>query len=100
MKVVLFLSLALVVLSACDSPSPRFMDAERREISVQGATFSVYRVGDTVEVIRTSTEYLPRLSEVMSKAAIAIHQATGCPMKAGTMQGDTALIQARLDCPD
>ena len=91
--------LALVVLAGCDSPSPRFMDAERREVTVQGATFSVYRVGDNVEVIRTSSEYLPRVSEVMSKAAIAIHQATGCPMKAGTMKGDTALMEARLECP-
>ncbi|MBV7408319.1 hypothetical protein [Maritimibacter sp. DP1N21-5] len=100
MSVVRLFPLAFALLSACDSPSPQFMDAERREVTVQGSTFSVYRIGDHVEVIRTSPERLPRVSVTMAKAAIAVHQATGCPMKAGSMTGDTAVMKAELQCKD
>lgn len=85
-------------LAGCDSPSPRMMGGERQEVVVAGSAFTVYRVGDAVEIYRTSPEFMPRLGEVVAKAGEAVRRATGCPVKDGSMVGDAALLRATLDC--
>lgn len=92
------LCLTLLALAACNSPSPEFMDGLHREIEVEGSRYSVWRVGDEVEVIRTSPEMLPRLSVVLERAEKAIVLATGCRVRKGSMKGDQSLIKARLAC--
>lgn len=74
------------------------MDGVHRSVIAGGSRFSVWRVGEEVEVLRTSPEALPRLSVVLARAEQAIVLATGCAVRAGTMIGDQALIKARLDC--
>ncbi len=91
-------AIALVLLTACDSPSPAFMHAEKTVVEIDGSRFSVHRRGDRVEVYRVSPEWLPRLSEVLARARRAIEQATGCPVADGSLSGDHALIRAELNC--
>lgn len=85
-------------LGGCASPSPRMMSAEKTVAEVGGSRFTIYRSGDVVEIYRTSPEALPRLSEVMAKAAVAVEQATGCKVAAGSLVGDAALMKAELAC--
>ena len=69
---------------------------------VDGAGFlndiTIWQNGEMVEIYRTSPEALPRLSEVMAKAATAVEQVTGCRVREGSLVGDAALMKATLDC--
>ncbi len=88
----------LMVFAACDSPSVAFMGAPKTVVVIEGSTFSVHRREDRVEVYRTSFEILPPRAQVLRRAELAIKQATGCKVRAGTLRGDQALIKARLTC--
>ena len=93
--------LALVlasILAACASPSPQMMRGEKIQTEVAGSRFTIWRKGEMVEIYRTSPEMLPRASEVMAKAEIAVTRATGCAVKSGSLAGDAALMTATLDC--
>ena len=92
------LALSLGLLAGCDSPSPRFSGAAQQSVTVGDSTFSVHRLGDEVEVYRTSVEWMPSLSATLTKAEQAIVQATGCKVRPGTLVGDPALMTAELDC--
>lgn len=97
------LALALVFapfLAGCDSPSPQFMDGAKRSITTGGMTFSVYRIGDDVEVIRTSSHAMPRKSVIHANGQTAVEQATGCAVKAGSFIGDQSVMRAALECPE
>lgn len=74
------------------------MSGEQTEVVIDGSTFSVHRQGSLVEVYRTSFEWRPPLSRVLARARLAIEQATGCPVREGSVIGDHALIRAQLDC--
>ncbi len=96
-KPLVFLALA-ASLAACASPSPQLMRGTKHQAEVGGSQFTIWQKGDVVEIYRTSPEALPRLSAVMAKAAIAVEQVTGCPVRAGSLVGDAALMTATLDC--
>ena len=90
--------LLLGALAACDSPSVTFMGTQKTIVEIDGTRFSVHRREDRVEVYRTSFEVLPKRAEVFAKAEMAIEQATGCKLRKGTLEGDQALLTARLAC--
>ncbi len=92
------LAAAAALLAACASPSPQMMRGERLQTEVAGSRFTLWRKGDAVEIYRTSPEMLPRLSEVMANAEIAVTRTTGCAVKSGSLAGDAALMTAQLDC--
>ena len=96
-KHLVFIALT-VILAACASPSPQLMRGQKHEAEVGGSRFTIWRKGEMVEIYRTSPEMLPRLSAVMAKAAIAVEQVTGCPVREGSLVGDAALMKATLDC--
>ncbi|MHA6265313.1 hypothetical protein ACXYMP_00405 [Aliiroseovarius sp. CAU 1755] len=89
-----------VFLAACDSPSPQFMSADTsvKKATVDGSTFSIHRRENFVEVYRTSFEALPRLPIILTRAQIAIEQATGCRVVKGSLSGDQAIQRAEIDC--
>jgi len=90
---------ALLILAACNSPSPAFMDGQSTTVDSGGMTFGVWREGDEVEVIRTSTHAMPRLSIIHANATRAIERVTDCPIKDGTLVGDQSIMRAKLSCP-
>ncbi|MEL6643078.1 MAG: hypothetical protein AAFQ79_04025 [Pseudomonadota bacterium] len=93
------LGLFLMMLTACASPSPRFIGAERSQMTVDGMTFTVFRRGSEVEVYRTGVTLLPRQRDVFTGAITAIEATTGCRVRPRSMTGDSALIRASIDCP-
>ncbi len=67
-------------------------------VVIDGSRFAVHRRADRVEVYRISAEAFPKRAEVLLKAQLAILRATGCPVRPGSLQGDQALVKARLAC--
>ncbi len=67
-------------------------------VEIGGSRFAVYRRDNKVEVYRISREMLPRRSEVLAKAELAIRQATGCDIRKNSLKGDQALMKATLAC--
>ena len=90
--------LFLIALAACDSPSPAMRDGQRYEQQLEGYRFTIWRKGNSIEVIRHG--YAPRadqtrLKDVMAEAAI---RATGCALVPQSIEGDTGVLRARLAC--
>ncbi|WP_439103742.1 hypothetical protein [Celeribacter marinus] len=98
-------ALALMILSACAIDSPQIGKTliTPTPIVVGGATFRIFRQrggGSSVEAHRINVMVPPpSRAGIVAKAAIAITQATGCPIKTGSLVGDQALVKAELECP-
>ncbi|MEM5469050.1 hypothetical protein [Celeribacter marinus] len=97
-------ALGLMILPACAIDSPQIGKTliTPTPIVVDGATFRIFRQrggGSSVEAHRINVMVPPpSRTAIVAKAAIAITQATGCPIKAGSLVGDQALVKAELDC--
>ncbi len=90
--------LALVLmLAACAGPAPRFVGAERHEVTANGLRYVVWRRADAVEVHRLGPG-LPRTRDVWLGAITAIQIATGCPLRPRSLVGDGAVLTGRIDC--
>jgi len=95
----MFSSLMIAVLvTGC--ASPKFFGMPAVEVSVDESRFRVFTQpsGHSVEVHRISIEPLPSLVGVLERAYRAIEMVTGCPVVAGSLRGDQAIILAEVDC--
>lgn len=59
---------------------------------------TVWQAGDSVEVIRHG--YAPRRDQPRLRPAMAgaIVDVTGCEIRPGTLEGDSGVLRAKLDC--
>ncbi|HEY9040210.1 MAG TPA: hypothetical protein VIN05_14855 [Roseovarius sp.] len=87
---------AMLLCSACDTPGPGFRGTEPTRITVGGATFDVRVVGTRAEAIRLNSQWAPNLDAVAPQGVAAIERASGCRVR--QLEGDAALMTARLDC--
>ncbi|MGB1235057.1 MAG: hypothetical protein ACPG5U_04940 [Planktomarina sp.] len=94
-----FIILGLWFITACDSPTVDFAQIAAKQVKIQSSVFSIRQSGDRAQAIRTSTEYAPNWAYTAIRFAQAIEQATSCTIKPKSMEGDQALMEARLDCP-
>ena len=85
-------------LAGCDSPSPAFSGLASRNVTVDGSSFSVRHTRDRAEAIRLSREWRPPLGRTLLKGSMAIMLASGCAVKPGSLDGDTNIVRADLDC--
>lgn len=92
----------ILLLTACASPAPRFMGAERRDLVLDGIRFVVFSNPAEAEVIRMG--YLTRkdrdkVPELMVQAA---EIASGCRVIPNSLRsrlpGDTGEARVELDC--
>ncbi len=91
--------LALVTgLAGCDSPSPAFSGLAARNVVVDGSSFAVRHNGHEAEAIRTSPEWRPPLGRTLLKGSMAIMLASGCPVDPDSLDGDTNIVRADLEC--
>lgn len=91
--------LAPLLLVACDSPSPQMRGAQAIPFRAEGHSMTLWRDDAQVEVIRhgyATRETQPRLRAAMARAIVDL---TGCELRPGTLQGDTGVMRAELDCP-
>jgi hypothetical protein len=95
MRVALIL-LPVLLVAACDSPTPAVSRWNKATIETGGMTFGVHWNADRAEAFRTSKHWRPALGEVRANAAAAIGQASGC--RVGSIDGDHAIVKAKLSC--
>ncbi len=93
-----FLVVLLLALAACSSPGIKFLGVKPVRVDADGSVFDVYSNGWQVQAIRLNPEYLPKLSDVVARAIMAIEQATGCLVDERSLKGDWALIEADIVC--
>lgn len=90
--------LFLIVLMACNGPTPYFRDAPTTRVEVGGSVFDVRVKGQLAEAVRVNTEYAPRFGPIRLRAARAIAQVSQC--KVLEVLGDASVATGFLDCPD
>ena len=86
-----------IFLAGCDSPSPAMRASRNATVEVGGMTFGVHWTDDEAEIYRTGWAKRSQWADIPANAEIAVKQVTGCAVK--SMDGDPALMTARLDCP-
>ncbi|MBC9245726.1 hypothetical protein H4P12_03130 [Paracoccus sp. 11-3] len=95
--------LSLLLLSGCATPSPDMMDSVRREMTVDGMTFTVFHDFNEAEVVRMggymTMKERDRVPALISRAA---ELASGCRVIPGSMTarlpGDSGVARFELDC--
>jgi hypothetical protein len=96
------LTLLLLPLAACDSPDPRsdFAGLPPTRIDVGGSTFSVRVAGSKAQAVRTNFDLRAgiRGREILPRAGFAMERVSGCTVRPGSLKGDSAVAEARLDC--
>lgn len=88
--------LMLLLLVACNMPSPAFRGVAPTRISVDGSTFDVRIKGNAGEAMRINAQYAPRFGVIQDRASRAMAQVSGC--KVLSVTGDQALAFGRLKC--
>jgi hypothetical protein len=89
----------VLILTACDSPSPQMRAAQPTRFVAEGHAMTLWRDGEDVAVIRhgyAPRAIQPRLRPAMARAMV---EQTGCTIRPGTLDGDSGVLRARLDCP-
>lgn len=88
------------LMTACDSPHPMsdFAAVKPTEIEVDGRRFSVRVAGTRATAVRWNFEWGAKAADVLPSAGLAIERVSGCRVVPGSLTGDVALIEARLDC--
>ena len=81
----------LLLLAACNTPSPGFYGGEPVRMHLGGSTFDIRVKGRRAEAIRLNMEWAPRLSSVGEKAVLAIEKVSGCEV--ARLKGDAALVE-------
>jgi hypothetical protein len=90
--------LTVICLCGCNSPSPWLAGGTNQQVVLDGVTISVWQKGDQAEAIRMGhapRRDQPRLRPLMVRA---IEQVTGCTLRPGTLDGDTGVLRAAVDC--
>lgn len=88
----------MLLLVGCSSPSLKFMKIEPVQVTVEGSVYDVYSNGTEVQAIRINREFLPNKAKSIVRMVMAIEQATGCIVVPTSVDGDQALVKARIKC--
>lgn len=88
--------LFILLLPACNMPSPGFRGVTATRVTVDGSTFDVRVKDDNAEAMRVNMQYAPRFGVMQTRAATAMAQVSGCEVR--TVTGDQALAFGKLKC--
>ncbi len=86
----------VLVLAACNTPSPHFRGAVVTRVVVDGSVFDVRVRGNLAEAVRVNHQYAPRFGPIRGRAGFAMAQVSGC--KVSKVAGDQALATGVLAC--
>ncbi|PTX01445.1 hypothetical protein [Pararhodobacter aggregans] len=94
--------LALLLLAACASPDRAFWGAEEGRVTLDGRDYAVYvdrdRARPRVQVIRLGYARRGQHQAILAAMPRAAEAVSGCALVAGSAQGDSGVMNARLDC--
>nr|WP_204354594.1 hypothetical protein [Paracoccus saliphilus] len=96
--------LIVALLMGCASPSRDMLGAVRRDVTVDGMRFAVFRADTEVQVIRLSYATRAERGQVPGRMLRAIRQVTGCTIIPNSLRSEggpgSAVVRADLRCPD
>ncbi|MGY6696835.1 MAG: hypothetical protein ACXIUW_12555 [Roseinatronobacter sp.] len=95
----LFLFLPIFV-AACNSPSPAMRGGNMTEVMIEGTRLFVWRKGSQVEVIRHGYVQPAKQAGLRARMLHAAALTTGCEIRPGTVEGDTGVMRASLNCDE
>ncbi len=96
MHIALIMLLALI--AACASPSPSMRGGEVMAATAGDYRLTIWRKGNRVEIIRHGYARRADQTGLRTKMAVAAETATGCALRPGSIEGDSGVLRARLDC--
>lgn len=70
------------------------------EVSIGETRFTVWRMGSQIEIIRHGYLQPAKQAELRARMLQAARMTTGCEIRPGTVEGDTGVMRARLDCDE
>ena len=94
----------LVLLAACDQPSPLspFAGLPAQRVSIGGSEFSVRATASEAQAVRRGFDpnAMFQREAIAVRAGLAMERATGCRVVPGTLRGDgdAVITEAELDC--
>ncbi|MEC9432888.1 MAG: hypothetical protein VYD87_08265 [Pseudomonadota bacterium] len=94
----LALVLLCLLLAGCDTPSPRYLGAERMDVTHEGVDYIVYRIDDRVQVIRLGSALGVPPEALVRGFRQAARQATGCRIHKVYTGFQVSVIDLRLLC--
>ena len=75
------------------------MGAARTDVTMDGRDYTVLQKGERVEVIRLGYAKGSERKGIRAAMIEIIPQVTGCTLVERSLQGDSAEIRGRLNCP-
>ncbi len=87
------------MLSSCGpSPAPEFFGASRRDVSVEGRTYTVFFTERRVEVIRLGQARRGEHQAIRAAMVGLIEPTTGCKLIPSSLQGDSGEMRGSIRC--
>jgi hypothetical protein len=95
-----FVLILLLALAACGAqPSPQMWGAERFDVIRDGRSYTVFKKGKHVEIIRLGWAARGEHQAIRATMIDVIQVVTGCRLVASTLQGDSGEMRGRVSCP-
>lgn len=90
---------ALLLLASCGaSPAPEFFGAARRDVVVDGRSFTVFFTQRRVEVIRLGHARRGEHQAIRAAMVGLIEPTTGCKLVEASLQGDSGEMRGSIRC--
>jgi len=94
----ILLTVILVVLAGCSTPSVRVMGGVKGTADVGPYSFVVRHKGARAEAYRMNKMLRPKARDVFAAGATAIERVSGCHVVRSSVRGDVAIIEADILC--
>ena len=88
----------VILLVACDSPSPGMRGGGHFRTEFEGVKVTIWQKQHKVEIIRHSFAYGQESGQIICTMARAAAAKTGCRLRPETIEGDAGVLRARLQC--
>lgn len=82
--------------TGCGLTDPRYLGVPVSQVAIGDSTYEVRRRGTTARALRVTPAPPEQYVPAMTRAVLAIEQATGCRVRRAG--GDPSAAEARLDC--
>lgn len=90
--------LIFAILAGCSAPTTAFLGIDPVRVEVSSRTFDVYAKDNAAQAVRINREWGARSEDVFDDAKVAIESATSCSVVSDSINGDVAVVNAKLAC--
>lgn len=93
-----FACAVILMLAACDSPSPQFARATPTMLTRGGYDITVRQADGRVEAVRHGWARQADKPHLRALLMQAMRDVTGCDLRENSVQGDIGVLRARVSC--